>query len=178
MSAEWFHDARPPTSIKGQWESLRRKYNNATERLGRTVAGERGDEATWNIIKRGWPNRVCPHFEQIEDILVRDQSESDTESEDSEEDDTPQLSTPNDNTTIDIDGGSEDPDIESSSLHAGNNKIAQMKPSRNANDREQEKKNKRDHVEINNDDHLHTLRRGPMSSLRKDVSLGPENKAG
>ncbi|KAH0603954.1 uncharacterized protein H6S33_006985 [Morchella sextelata] len=74
ISVEVFQGSRTPEGIRGQWDLMKRKYHKAKERLNSTGEGQRDDKEKWASIKLSWLDKICPHYEQIDDILRRDRA--------------------------------------------------------------------------------------------------------
>lgn len=74
LSSETFSGSRTADGIKGQWDQMKKKYSKAKERLQSTGEGQRDDVEKWSSIKLSWLDKMCPHYEQIDDILKRDKS--------------------------------------------------------------------------------------------------------
>jgi hypothetical protein len=66
-----FHGKRTANAIKSQWVKMKDQYSEAEKRLRSTGEGQRDDEDKWRSIRLGWFDKMCPLFEEIEDILRR-----------------------------------------------------------------------------------------------------------
>jgi transposase len=64
-----FHGKRTANAIKSQWVKMKDQYSEAAKRLRSTGEGQRDDEDKWRSIRLGWLDKMCPLFEEIEDIL-------------------------------------------------------------------------------------------------------------
>lgn len=80
ISNEVFKGPRSLESIRGQWELLKRKYYKGGERLNSTGEGitsrdcQDRDSDKWTSIKLSWLDKMCMHYEQIDDILKRNRA--------------------------------------------------------------------------------------------------------
>jgi len=71
IAVEVLGGRRTGEAVRGQWESLKRKYHTTSLRLRSTGEGQRDDVEKWRSIKLGWLDDMCPHYELIDDILQR-----------------------------------------------------------------------------------------------------------
>lgn len=80
IARDVFDGRRTPNSIKSKWESLKEKHREARAKLESTGEGEfnlqelQEDEEKWVSIQEKWLRKLCPYFEELEDILQRDKS--------------------------------------------------------------------------------------------------------
>jgi hypothetical protein len=58
-------------AVRAQWDYLKKKHNTATVRLRSTGEGQRDDMEKWSSIKLSWLDKMCPWYEEIDDILQR-----------------------------------------------------------------------------------------------------------
>lgn len=66
-----FYGRRMANAIKSQWAKMKEHYSEAAKRLRSTGERQRDDEDKWRSIRLGWLDKMCPLFEEIEDILQR-----------------------------------------------------------------------------------------------------------
>lgn len=50
---------------------MKRKYHKAKKQLNSTGEGQRDYQEKWVSIKLSWLDKICLHYEQIDDILRR-----------------------------------------------------------------------------------------------------------
>lgn len=74
ISQEVFGKQRTVDSIRTQWDSMKKKYQNARDRLNSTGEGQQNDTEKWSNIKLAWLNKLCPFFDQIDEILQKDKA--------------------------------------------------------------------------------------------------------
>lgn len=80
ISSDVFDGRRTPSSIKAKWDSMKDRHRDARARLESTGEGEfnlqelQMDGEKWNNIQQKWLNKMCPYFEELDDILQRDKS--------------------------------------------------------------------------------------------------------
>jgi len=74
ISREVYHGVRSGSSVKSQWEAMKKKYRMAQTKLHSTGEGQRYDHELWSSIRLNWLDKLCPYDEAIDDILQRDKS--------------------------------------------------------------------------------------------------------
>lgn len=74
ISKEVYCGVRSGSSVKSQWEAIKKKYRIAQAKLHSTGEGQRYDQDLWSSIRTNWLDKLCPYYEAIDDILQRDKS--------------------------------------------------------------------------------------------------------
>jgi len=74
ISQEVYSGIRSGSSVKSQWEAIKKKYRIAQTKLNSTGEGQRYDSELWCSIRTNWLDKLCPYYEALDDILHRDKS--------------------------------------------------------------------------------------------------------
>ena len=74
ISDEVYCGVRSGSSVKSQWEAMKKKYRIAQTKLHSTGEGQRYDHELWSSIRTNWLDKLCPYYEAIDDLLQQDKS--------------------------------------------------------------------------------------------------------